>query len=649
MRTLLYPVFCMTIDTQQQGHCIFATVLGTNWEVVDNSVGKIKKILSDHIRKTAADDYYWQAPEIERAKLRLVTVKVHPAYREEQGQYPLPQPTPIKIAAVYGHNAEQGYWKCYLPVLETEFYYYEERQLPGLIEHFTRDELEGEAPEYVHRYVHSRRPWLEHLRIRIDTKPTLRRPDPLTTEADQRLRGVAELLPLERAVRRKTALLPDVAWERTALVDDLVEQFLRQPNNVLLIGEPGVGKTAVWLEVIRLLKQKSRNREQPALTFWRSSAERLTADARYLGEWQQICEDIVDDLVLVNGVLWIIDIVNLFGTNHGTDASDSVAAFLLPLLQNNKLFMIGEMHPQQVHAIQQLLPGFLDYFRLIEVDELSHDQLNRILDRLTDYATTQFNIRLQSDAVALSIRLLQRYQPYERFPGKAMNFFSGLMRNAQRSMPALPTTAVEISTDAVITAMIAQTGLPELILRDELPLENDALLAFFAHRIIGQETALRPLCQTVTIYKSGLNDPDKPIATLLFAGPTGVGKTAAAKALAEFFFSAGQTREPLFRIDMSEYQHPQQMNRLIGGEHSPGKLIEHVRANPFSVILLDEIEKANVQFFDVLLALLDEGRLQDAFGRVTDFRSCIIVMTSNLGTANSAAVGFAARSDSHNC
>jgi len=146
--------------------------------------------------------------------------------------------------------------------------------------------------------------------------------------------------------------------------------------------------------------------------------------------------------------------------------------------------------------------------------------------------------------------------------------------------------------------------------------------------------------------KAGINDPAKPFATLLFAGPTGVGKTAAAKALAEYFFANGQTHDPLMRIDMSEFQHPAHIGRLIGYEQgrdgaTPGKLIQHVRNKPFSVILLDEIEKAHDSIFDALLSMLDEGLLTDRLGRTADFRNTIIIMTTNLGVSSGTPIGFA--------
>jgi ATP-dependent Clp protease ATP-binding subunit ClpA len=163
---------------------------------------------------------------------------------------------------------------------------------------------------------------------------------------------------------------------------------------------------------------------------------------------------------------------------------------------------------------------------------------------------------------------------------------------------------------------------------------------FFQQRIIGQDSAIEVVMGVVKIFKAGLNNPHKPISTLLFTGPTGVGKTACAKALADYFFGMGQKRSPLVRIDMSEFQHPAQLARFIGAGGEVGKLVQDIRERPFSVLLLDEIEKADPSVFDALLTVLDEGHLVDNYGRVTNFKNTIIIMTSNLGASSRGSVGY---------
>jgi len=186
--------------------------------------------------------------------------------------------------------------------------------------------------------------------------------------------------------------------------------------------------------------------------------------------------------------------------------------------------------------------------------------------------------------------------------------------------------------------------MPELFLRDDLRLNTEELHKYFKSQIIGQPMVLDQLAGMVKVFKAGLNNPYKPIQTLLFAGPTGVGKTASAKALANYFFGKGQQQTPLVRIEMSEFQHPSQISKFIGSGDEVGALVKNIRERPFSVLLLDEVEKAHPGVFDALMTVLDEGMMVDNFGRITNFRNSIIIMTSNLGASNTRAIGFSENS-----
>ncbi|MCG8613050.1 MAG: AAA family ATPase, partial [Pseudomonadales bacterium] len=251
------------------------------------------------------------------------------------------------------------------------------------------------------------------------------------------------------------------------------------------------------------------------------------------------------------------------------------------------------------------------------------------------FARTNFDINTDDDAFEAIHQLVNRYIKYEKPPGSLVKFYNRCLKQAFNNNRQV------ITQPDVIQEFVDYTGLPELFLRDDKVLDFVGLNTYFRERIIGQDAVLEQLCHIVQLFKAGLNDPQKPIATLLFAGPTGVGKTAAAKALAEYFFNAGQSKHPLFRLDMSEFQHPWHIDRLIGSESKNSALIQHVRANPFSVVLFDEIEKAHSSVFDALLTTLDEGLLTDRFGRTTDFRNTIIIMTTNLGVSRSNPMGFA--------
>ena len=197
-----------------------------------------------------------------------------------------------------------------------------------------------------------------------------------------------------------------------------------------------------------------------------------------------------------------------------------------------------------------------------------------------------------------------------------------------------------LDRESVVAKFSRETGLPLNLLRDEDRLPVSEIQDFFTQRIIGQDEACGAVTRLVSTFKAGLNDPDRPLGVLLFCGPTGVGKTEMAKAVSKCFFGAGEDQDRLVRLDMSEYGGPGASYRLLGTQASPGELVKRVRQQPFTVVLLDEVEKAHPDVFDLLLGVFDEGRLTDPWGRVTTFRSTIIIMTSNLGVSALRPIGF---------
>jgi ATP-dependent Clp protease ATP-binding subunit ClpC len=241
--------------------------------------------------------------------------------------------------------------------------------------------------------------------------------------------------------------------------------------------------------------------------------------------------------------------------------------------------------------------------------------------------------------VALTQRLFRRFRPHAAVPGPASAFVRKLAEDAARKPPE----SRIIGATEVLALFIRQTGLPELLLRDDLPLPPATVRDALAARVIGQPAAVAAAVRVITAIKAGMTDSGRPPGVLLFCGPTGVGKTALAGAMADFCFGSGTERDRLVRLDMSEFSGWDAADRLL---HTPAgeaaTWLQRVRRQPFSVLLLDEIEKAAPEVYDVLLGLLDEGRLTDRFGRVTDFRCAIIVMTSNLGATATGVVGFGA-------
>ncbi len=628
MALLSYPLICWQLDEDS----VFGVLLGTGLEGVERSAKRLKAALAETLQRERERERYLPEPDIDEPRLRVVKVQVNLAHQTDKGSFPVPTSTEVAVAAVYGAKANEGYLKCWLPWLNESFYYYDESQLAMLIQHFTRDRLDGKSPEEAQRYLARGTPWLELVEARRDEHVAERQHVPRhVREAHAHLAVVADRLP-DAGGRRPAHGFAETAWEQSALVDEIAVRIARG-GNLLLVGEHGVGKSVVIADAIRKAHRATAGTEAPP-SFWRSNSERLIGRAKYLGEWQALCDEALQWLNLSHGVLWVTDFLNLLQVG-GESPEESMAAYLLPALRRGSLRLIGEASPGELEAARRRLPAFIDCFEPLTLSEMDSQRARRVLALFAAQAKGALQVDIERPALDTGYRLLNRYVRYERFPGKAMRFFGECVREAMADRQAT------VTETRVIAQFARFTGLPERFLRDDQPLDDTEVQAFFAGKLFGQEAAIRQLKDVVYLFKSGLSDPAKPIATLLFAGPTGVGKTAAAKALASYFYGANSGVDPLFRVDMSEFQHAFQITRLIGTGMQPGKLVEHVRQHPFSVVLLDEIEKADASVFDLLLGVLDEGRLRDSRGRVTDFRGTLIVMTTNLGVRHGASAGFA--------
>jgi ATP-dependent Clp protease ATP-binding subunit ClpC len=625
MELYRYPLLCwhLTKDT------LCAHLVSTSHELVGTQLHKLQAHFAEHLQREYAKESFLP-DSMPDARLKKLTVNIRPSYKEENGAFPVGQTLNIPVAAVYA-STEYGYSECYLPLLDEHFYFYKPDQLRPLIEYFARDFFNNMKPEHLHRYLMLSEPWLEEVTVRIKKREMRRagREEQHRGET-QTLQQVADKFP--RKIKG-SSIAPETAWERNEFVEKLVEKLLKERASVVLIGEPGIGKTMILLEAARKIFTLTKEQKTGSNYFWRTTPQRMTAGARYLGEWQETCEELMEELHRTGDVLWINDFVHLL-TVGGDGPEDSMAAFMLPNLRQGRLQIVTELTQQEWERVRQRLPGFAAHFHRISIKNLNKKQIFKLIQLFTDYIYKQLHITIEESASQLAYRLLERYLRYEAFPGKIIKFLTDAVNEALIKNHRI------IDKETVLNQFVQKTGLPTFLLRDDILLDTDDLQEYFTKRIIGQAQAVEQVCQIVMIFKAGLNDPKKPIANLLFAGPTGVGKTACARALADYFFGQGQTLNPLIRLDMSEFQHPFQVDRLLGGGNKPGKLIRELRERPFSVVLLDEIEKAHPIFFDVLLNVMDEGILVDNNGRITDFRNVILIMTSNLGAKQSKRISF---------
>jgi ATP-dependent Clp protease ATP-binding subunit ClpC len=624
MQQLHYPIVYYPLPQDYW----LGLLVGTVHQFIDKDKENIKQLFKNHLQKEYKKKGIYESVGIEEAKMEFIKVKVQMSYKEGTETYPTGNETDVEVALIYG-DSDSGHYKCFMPLWGKHFNYYQPEQLKQMAGYFLNSHLNSLSPEEVTRLQWQGRPTLDSFLLRVNEDREIAWGFDFDA-SHKTLHDLCTPYPPKQGEKKRASPLPDVAWELEATVEQTMTHLKHSTASILLVGEQGVGKSVVLRQAIKkFIQQEKKNTERP--TFWLMPSQRLVASTKYLGEWQEKCETLIEELSYVNGVLWVSEFINLV-KDEGTSAAVSVAAYMMPYMRAGKLRLIGELHPAELDKVRQLLPEFIELFQTVHLNELPEAKQQLILEKFAYYTLQNNKITLEKDAILLAYRLLKRYFPYQRFPGKGIQFLGKCISRVKLEEKDT------VTKDIVVQQFSQTTGLPRLFLQDDILLNIKDLANYFAQRIIGQPNVIQQLCEVVSIFKAGLNNPNKPITTMLFTGPTGVGKTAAAKALANYFFGQGQEKSPLVRIDMSEYQSPAQLYRFIGIGNQLGELSKAVRAHPFCVLLLDEVEKADISIFDALMTVLDEGTMIDSFGRITNFRNTIVVMTSNLGASNQGAL-----------
>ncbi|HWU91185.1 MAG TPA: AAA family ATPase, partial [Kofleriaceae bacterium] len=278
---------------------------------------------------------------------------------------------------------------------------------------------------------------------------------------------------------------------------------------------------------------------------------------------------------------------------------------------------------------RQRFPALVDALRVVRVPEATAAQTIALLE---PYGQRQAPpIAFTADAARRLVELLAAFRRDTAFPGKAITFVDYL------AIPAADAAARALSIREVTQAFSAWSGLPVELLAPEHALDTAAIAAALRKGVVGQDHACETAARVIARLKAGLDDPQRPVGTLLFAGPTGVGKTELAKQLARYLFGDA---DRLVRVDMSELVTGAAIARLVTPSPAGTSLADRIRRQPLSVVLFDEVEKADAAAFDLLLGVVGEGRLTDALGRLVDFRMAVIVMTTNLGAADPRPAGF---------
>jgi ATP-dependent Clp protease ATP-binding subunit ClpA len=410
-------------------------------------------------------------------------------------------------------------------------------------------------------------------------------------------------------------------------------------RNILVVGPSGVGKTALIWELARIAPSKGIPQ-----SIWETTASALIKELTKDTGWQDNLSYLVKDLQNRNAILYVRNLMELFEVGQYEGNEVSVAAYMLSYIKRGELTLLTECTPEERARIELRNPSYLANFHVFNLEEPKEGLVDIIVKKVKKIAGKQ-EVKIRQEAIEEVIRLNRRFSPYAGFPGKPIRFLESILINKSglKQKGKKPSKTPILRRNEIIQYFCQDSGMPLFMVDPDIPFDLDESYAYFANNIFGQEKAVRGLVNLLASVKTGLTRSGKPIASFLFVGPTGVGKTELAKVLAHYMFGS---RERMLRFDMSEFSNSYSVTRLTGEHYyASGLLTSAVRREPFSVLLFDEIEKAHPDFYDLLLQMLGEGRLTDSRGKVVNFCSTIIIMTSNIGarTLHGGRVQFSGR------
>jgi len=513
---------------------------------------------------------------------------------------------------------------------------------------------------------------------------------------------------LDSLARDLTAIAKDGALDPVIGREKEIERVIqvlsrRTKNNPVLIGEPGVGKTAI----AEGLAQKIVNNEIPETLrnkrVMTLDMGTVVAGTKYRGEFEDRLKKIMDEIRQAGNIILFIDELHTLIGAGGAEGAIDASNILKPSLARGELQCIGATTLDEYRKYIEKDAALERRFQPIQVNEPSADEAIQILKGLRDRYEAHHRVKITDDSIEAAVKLSDRYISDRFLPDKAIDLIdeaaskvrlqsftvppnlkeleqrleevrkekdsavqsqefekaAALRDKEQKLREELESTKAqwqekqgqsdyEVTPEDIGHVVAGWTGIPVNKLKEE---ETDRLLKMeeiLHKRVIGQEEAVKSISRAIRRARAGLKDPKRPIGSFIFLGPTGVGKTELARALAEVMFG---DEEAIIRIDMSEYMEKHSTSRLVGappgyvGFEEGGQLTEKVRRKPYSVVLLDEIEKAHPDVFNILLQVLEDGRLTDSKGRTVDFRNTVIIMTSNVGAdtiKKNTSLGFTA-------
>jgi ATP-dependent Clp protease ATP-binding subunit ClpA/ATP-dependent Clp protease ATP-binding subunit ClpC len=410
-----------------------------------------------------------------------------------------------------------------------------------------------------------------------------------------------------------------------------------RPRSTVLVGPPGAGKQTLLHRLIADRLESDgyalhRDLEQ-VRRVWRLSGKRIIAGMSHLGDWEDRMLDLAHQARHEKAILWLDDL-NMFGRLGQTRQSErSFADFLRGPVQRGEVVVVATMTREQLARLEDDAPALASLLVRVPVPPAAAAETAALLLHEVRELEQRLPVEIHPFVPRTAIELGGALLAWTALPGAAIEL---VRKVAERE--ARDAGTGEVEPDDVVRQLSRETGLPEALITLDRALDPAQVRAAFERRVIGQPDAVARATDLVLAVRAGLTDPGRPLAVELFTGPTGTGKTELALTLAEYLY--GDPKR-LVRLDMSELSGPDAVARLIGDRWNPrGLLTERIREQPFSLVLLDEIEKAHPAVLALLLQLFDEGRLTDAAGDTASFAGAVIVMTSNLGAKPQAPIGF---------
>lgn len=431
---------------------------------------------------------------------------------------------------------------------------------------------------------------------------------------------------------------------RSTELDDIINVLAKRfKSNVLMVGDPGVGKTAIAEGLATMIVEDNvpeflKNHELYSL-----EVASLLAGSKYRGDFEEKIKNVIDALnTKKKAILFIDEAHTMKGSGNSNNGSIDFASMIKPAITKGTLKIIASTTWEEYYESFEKDRALMRRFYRVGIDEPSHDSTIRILRGLSQRLNDFHNVKISEEAIEASVDCSSRYIHDRKNPDKSID----LLDAACAKQRVLENTEAEITKELIYEQVERFTGVPADKLSNDYSDRIKTLEQNVKDKLYGQDDAVDKVLERIYVSFAGINNETKPVGSFLFLGPTGTGKTELAKLLSK------NLDMPLLKYDMSEYGEKHSVAKLIGappgyvgygeGNLGGGKLINDLSKNPYAIMLFDEVEKAHHEVFDIFLQLLDEGRITGSNGKEVNAKNCIIIMTSNLGASDSErnAIGF---------